>query len=143
MAIRRVVVDTNVIISALRSPDGSNRQVMRACFQGQLHPVIGQSLFLEYEDVASRESLFAASPLWPSERRSLLDAFCSVCEFVKVYYLWRPNLRDEADNHVLELAVAAGAEIIVTNNIKDFANANLRFPGVRVLRPSDVLKELV
>src|SRR4051794_19209358 len=59
----RVVVDTNVMVSALRSPDGRNRQVLRACFEGRLRPVMGQSLFLEYEDVMGREALFRETPL--------------------------------------------------------------------------------
>jgi predicted nucleic acid-binding protein len=66
----------------------------------------------------------------------------SACERVQVYYLWRPNLRDEGDNHVLELAVAGGASAIVTNNVPDFRSSDLRFPDVRVLAPKDFLKEM-
>lgn len=65
----------------------------------------------------------------------------SVCEWVQVYYLWRPNLRDEGDNHVLELAVAGAASMIVTNNVSDFLDSNLRFPEIRILKPAQVLKE--
>ena len=48
-------------------------------------------------------------PLTASERRALFDALLSVSEWIKVYYLWRPNLPDEGDNHLIELAVAGGA----------------------------------
>jgi predicted nucleic acid-binding protein len=61
---------------------------------------------------------------------------------VPVYYLWRTNLRDEADNHVVELAVAGRASIIVTHNVADFAGSDLRFPEIRIVRPNDLLKEL-
>jgi predicted nucleic acid-binding protein len=61
---------------------------------------------------------------------------------MQVYYLWRPNLRDEGDNHLVELAVAGAAQVIVTNNVADFQTSELRFPGIRVLRPGDLLKEL-
>lgn len=55
--------------------------------------------------------------------------------------MWRPNLPDEADNHVVELAIAGGAEAIVTKNVKDFKGAELRFTGLRVLRPEDLIAE--
>ena len=59
----------------------------------------------------------------------------------RVYYLWRPTLPDEADNHVVELAVAGGAEVIVTHNTRDFVRAELHFPGLRVLRPDELIAE--
>ncbi len=64
-------------------------------------------------------------------------------EWVRVYYLWRPKLRDEADNHVMELAVAGSAGAIVTNNVADFYEPGLRFREIRILRPREVLKEAV
>ena len=99
-------------------------------------------MFLEYEDVLGREQLFRKSPLSPADRRRLFEAFLSVCEWVPVYYLWRPNLRDEGDSHIVELAVAGAATMIVTNNIADFRGAQLRFADIRVLRPPDALKDL-
>jgi len=103
---------------------------------------MGSSLFLEYEDVLSRPALFEKCRLDASERDELLDAFLGQCKWVKTYFLWRPNLRDEADNHVVELAVASGASHIVTWNIKDFAAMELRFPLLRLATPPDLLKEL-
>jgi hypothetical protein len=64
----------------------------------------------------------------------------SVCLW-QIYYLWWPNLPDEEDNHVVELAVAGGGEVIVTHNIGDFAHAELRFPGLRILQPAALLQE--
>lgn len=89
-----------------------------------------------------RPALFRSSPLSATERRQLFHAFLSMCEWVKVYYLWRPNLRDEADNHLMELAVAAGAKAIVTNNVRDFRGAELRFPQIEVLSPKNFLEDL-
>ena len=68
-------------------------------------------------------------------------AFASRCRWVRVYYLWRPNLPDEADNHLIELAVAGGAEVIVTHNQRDFSRTELRFPGLRVLTPGNLITE--
>jgi putative PIN family toxin of toxin-antitoxin system len=142
VAAQRAVIDTNVLTGALLRQQGQNRAVLRACFGDRLRPVLGQKLFLEYEDVLGRAGLFRNSPLSAVEREQLFEAFLSVCEWVQVYYLWRPNLRDEGDNHLVELAVAGAASVIVTNNVADFRASELRFPDIRVLRPGDLLKEL-
>jgi predicted nucleic acid-binding protein len=89
-----------------------------------------------------RRRLFEQSPLSKVERQQLLEAFLSVCEWVHVYYGWRPNLADEGDNHVMELAVAAGVDWIVTNNVTDFQRAKLRFPQIRLIRPGEFIREM-
>ncbi len=70
-----------------------------------------------------------------------MEAFFAVSQWTEMYYLWRPNLRDEGDNHVIELAVAGNAEAIVTRNRRDFERAELRFPQVRIVTPAQCLKE--
>jgi len=136
------VIDTNVLTGALLKPAGHNRRVVRACLEGKWKPLIGQALFLEYEDVLGRSQLYRSSPLSKGEREELFAAFLSVCEWVEVYFSWRPNLPDEGDNHIVELAVAGGAAMIVTHNVRDFRRAQLRFPGLRELTPQEALKEL-
>lgn len=130
------MIDTNVFVSAILSANGAPRQVLRLALRRKIGPVMGPALFHEYEDVLSRDDLFATAPLSATERETLLNAFLSVCAWTRIYYLWRPNLRDEADNHVMELAVAANASTIITANVKDFRRAELAFPGVRVASPS-------
>lgn len=93
--------------------------------------MIGVALFAEMEDVLSRRDLFKESRLDLNERTELFQAFLSRTELVKIYYSWRPNLRDEADNHVVDLAVASGAEYIITQNMRDFAKMELKFPQLR------------
>ncbi len=138
---KALVLDTNVFVAALRSADGASRAVIRRCLQGQYTPCMSLALFAEYRDVMGREPLFVASPLTSEERLALFYAFIAVCRLTEIYYLWRPNLRDEADNHVLELAVAAGAQTIVTYNRADFFGAELHFPELRIVMPADLLKE--
>ena len=104
---------------------------------------MSEKLFLEFEDLLGREDLFRASPLTAVERGQLLDAFLGVCEWVEVYFRWRPNLRDEGDNHVMELAIAGSVSAVVTNNVADFQGADLSFPEIRVLTPQQYLKELL
>ncbi len=124
------------------SASGVNREVLRACFLGKARPVIAEPLFLEYEDVLARPRM-EQSPLNRAERRKLLEGFLGICEWVNVYFGWRPNLPDEGDNHLIELAVAGGAEFIVTNNVSDLTGGDLRFPQIRVLRPLKFIKEIV
>jgi predicted nucleic acid-binding protein len=76
------------------------------------------------------------------ERDDLLDIFLSVCEWTRVYYIWRPNLPDETDNHLIELAVAGGADLIVTRNLRDIQGGELHFPQLRIISPEAFLKEI-
>ena len=142
MAVARIVVDANVFVGALMRREGYNRKILRACLEQKLRPIMGQALFLEYEDVLGRTQLFRDAPLSVRERRQLLDAFLSVCEWVKVYYGWRPNLRDEGDNHLLELAIAGSASAILTHNASDFRESDLLFPQIRIITPKEFTKEM-
>lgn len=136
----RIVMDTNVFIAAMLSPTGKNRDTLRACLSGQAHPLMGAALFHEYEDVMGRSDLMRKSPLAAADRQTLFEAFLSVCEWVKVYFLWRPNLPDVGDNHLVELAIAGGADAIVTNNVRDVRGGELSFPGLQILTPTEFLK---
>ncbi|MGL4608100.1 MAG: putative toxin-antitoxin system toxin component, PIN family [Trueperaceae bacterium] len=140
-AIPRLVVDTNVLVSALLSPSTStsaSREVLRRCATGMYQPLIGIALFSEYEDVLYRPHFVDA------KRRKLieqaLDGFVSLCEEVRIFFRFRPNLRDEKDNHVVELALAGKASVIVTFNKKDF-QGELLFPQLAILTPGELLKQ--
>jgi uncharacterized protein len=138
----RIVVDTNVFIGAILSPAGENREVLRACLVGRARPLMGAALFHEYEDLLGRSELMALSPLAPRERDALFAAFLSVSEWVKVYFLWRPNLPDEADNHLIELALAGAAQTIITHNLRDLRQGELRFPELVIQAPRSFLTAL-
>ena len=71
----------------------------------------------------------------------MFAAFLSVSEWVRIYFSWRPNLPDEADNHIVELAVAGSAAMIITNNTRDFRAAELRFPYLRIVTPRELVEE--
>jgi uncharacterized protein len=137
----RIVIDTNVFVSGLLSADGAARGVLRLALQGKARPVFGNALFAEYEGLLARQAMWAKCPLPEDERAALFEALLSVSDWVRIHYLWRPNLPDEADNHVLELAVAAAAEAIVTANVRDFGRAELLFPSVRIRTPAQFLRE--
>ena len=137
-----IVLDTNVLVAALLRGGGTARTVLRACLRGQYQPVLGPALLAEYEDVLGRSDLFAESVLSAKERGEVFDGLMSRCLWIEVFYAWRPNLPDEADNHLIELAVAAQADAIVTRNLRDLQQMDLRFPGLRILSPESFLASL-
>ncbi|MFN5471795.1 MAG: putative toxin-antitoxin system toxin component, PIN family [Pseudanabaena sp.] len=136
----RIVIDTSVLISALIGSTGASRELIRLCLQGEYQPLMGHNLFLEYESVILREEIITQCTLTKQEIFTLIDAFMSVCQWIDIYYLWRPNLRDEADNHLIELAIAGNAQIIATKNIKDFLNSDLIFPNLSILKPEQIVR---
>ena len=137
----RAVIDTNVFVGACIGAGACNA-VIRACLAGDVVPVMGSTLMAELDDVLGRHALFANSALTPQERSTLLDIFLARCEWTRVYYLWRPNLRDEGDNHLIELAVAAGADLIISRNVRDLRGGQLPFAGLQIMTPEAFLKEI-
>ena len=130
-----VVFDTNVIVSALKSAAGASFQLIRLVRAGGLRPAVTAPLMFEYDDVASRPGLLPH--LSPSQITGFLDWFVSVASLHKVHFLWRPLLRDPKDDLVLEAAVAASADYIVTFNASDFDRAFSL--GVRIVTPPQLL----
>ncbi len=139
--VMKIIIDTNILVSACMGSYYANK-IIAYCLKGRLQPVIGVTLFNEYEDVINRNAIFDGCKLTQDERNQLLDAFLSVCQWTKIYYIWRPNLKDEGDNHLVELAVASGAEFIVTRNLKDFRQAELMFSSFEICLPENLLEKL-
>ena len=133
-----VVFDTNVLVSALRSSNGASFQLLRLAQSGQIQPALSAPLVFEYDDVMSRVGLLPH--FQPAEIQGFLDWFTSISSLHKVYFLWRPHLKDPKDDMVLECAVSARAHYIVTYNLSDFLKAESL--GVRVVTPSKLLEIL-
>lgn len=129
-----IVVDTNVFLGACLGR-GMPAKVVELCIQGTHVPLFGTTLLTEYEAVLSRHALFRKSRLSRAEREELLDIFLASARWTRIYYGWRPNLPDEADNHLVELAVAGNASYIVTRNLRDLRPAKLQFPNIAVVSP--------
>lgn len=138
----RVVLDTNVFVGACLG-QGASAAVVASCLQGPCTPLMGSALLAEYEDVLGRSALFKRSRLNAAERDELLDIYLAHCRWTRIYFGWRPNLRDEGDNHLIELAVAGGAECICTLNLRDLKARELIFPGLAVRTPAQLLKQLL
>lgn len=138
----RVVVDTNVLVAGLIGGKKPNREILRRCLEGDLQPYVGNALYLEYQNLLNRESVQAFCQQTLVSLMEFLDGFAQVCKAVDARYLWRPNLRDEADNHLVGLAIAASAAYIITNNVSDFACAELKLLGYEVITPEQLLRLL-
>lgn len=136
---QKLIIDTNVLVSAFISADGASRQVLRAVLQGSAAALVSTALYAEYCDVLATDEFRKRCPLNASEIDELFDAFLCAAEMVEVFYNWRPNLRDEADNHVFELAVAAANAPLLTYNLRDFAQPQLKFPHLQIITPAQWL----
>ena len=136
----QIVIDTNILVSVfIGDKNSSSRILFRKCLLREYQPLMSNALFNEYCDVLNRKSIIELCPLDNEEKIKLLNAFMSVCRWVKVYYLWRPNLLDEADNHLIELAIAGNASKIITRNLKDFRQSQLKFPQLEFKTPEQIL----
>ncbi len=135
-----VVLDTNVFIGACLGIGASNA-VVASCLRGEHKPLMGAALLAEYEDVLGRDPLWHRCRLSSAEREELLDIFLASAAWTRIYFGWRPNLRDESDNHLFELAIAGGAACIVSRNIRDLVSTELKFPNLAIKTPEAFLKE--
>lgn len=136
----KIVMDTNVFVSALRSEGGASRQVLRALFNRRCRGLLSNTLWTEYEDLLGRSVWTDVTTA--QEREILLATFAANCDWVKLYYSWRPNLKDEGDNFLIELAVAGGADAIVTYNVKDFKRSELQWTHLKIMTPQQCLETL-
>jgi predicted nucleic acid-binding protein len=126
------------MVSALRSRRGASFEVLSRIGTGEFEIAVSVPLALEYEDALLRNLWVTA--LDENDIHDLVDYVCSVALQQPIFFLWRPKLRDPGDDLVLELAVAAACDAIVTHNVRDFVGAE-RF-GIRVLKPGELLEEL-
>ncbi|MBI1260012.1 MAG: putative toxin-antitoxin system toxin component, PIN family [Chloroflexi bacterium] len=134
-----LVLDTNVVISALRSNRGASAKLFSLIGTGRFDISLSVPLVLEYEDVLERQA-GAAIALSKTQIGDVLDYLCSAARHFRVYYLWRPLLRDSHDDMVLELAVTAECKFIVTYNLSDFVGIE-RF-GIEAITPKVLLERM-
>ena len=138
----RYLLDTNVLVAAFRSRNEASNAVIRRALLGDLPMVTHHKLVYEYRDVLSRPEILAGTGISFGEAEIVLAQLVGRANEVDVRYLWRPNLSDEGDNFVLEIAVAASPCTIVTHNIADFLRAELRFPQVVLCTPGQLMQQL-
>ena len=136
MRIPQIVIDSNVIIAAQRSRRGASSKLMSLLGTGRFDIHVSVPLVLEYEEVLVREELHLG--LNSQDVADLLDAICASAQHHQIHFLWRPFLRDEKDEMILELAVASNCDYLVTYNQRDFRGAE-KF-GIQVVDAREFLQ---
>ena len=136
----RAVLDTCVLVAALRSPTGASGSLLLAALQLHLRPLISVPPVLEYEAVLTRPEHLAFSGFTAEQVVKLVKAVCSLGEPVHLAHRLRPQLRDPDDEFVLETAYHGRADVIVTFNKRDFAAAE-KF-GIEAITPAEALERL-
>lgn len=134
----QIVLDTSVLIAGLRSRRGASFRLLSLIGGTAFELSVSVPLVLEYEATAKAQARELG--LSHADIDDVLDYLCAVAHRRAIFYLWRPMLRDPQDDMVLEVAVEAGCEYVVTHNVRDFAGAE-RF-GIQVIRPGAFLKRI-
>jgi putative PIN family toxin of toxin-antitoxin system len=138
MGAHQIVIDTNVFVSALRSQYGASYKLMSLIKRDKFKINLSVPLVLEYE--ASAKKMIGEIALKEKEIDDILDFVISKANHWQIYYLWRPQLKDPGDDMVLELAVTANCEFIITYNLDDF-NGSDKF-GVNAITPKEFLQKI-
>ena len=137
----RVVLDTSVLVAAFRSKFGASNRILELAIQGSFEVVASNPVFLEYEQVLTREDQLAAHGIPREEINRFLIVLANRIVPVHLYFIWRPQLRDRDDEIIFEAALNGQADTIVTHNLRDFQPSARNF-DIQVLTPASFLKQV-
>jgi putative PIN family toxin of toxin-antitoxin system len=137
----RLVLDTDVVVAAMRSPSGASAEILRFIRREQVTLLLSTAMMLEYDAVCTRPEHLSAADLSTKDAEEFLNAIAFLAKPVEIHFRWRPQLRDPNDEIILETAINGNADHIVTFNIKHYGNAPAAF-GIEVLRPADVIRRI-
>jgi putative PIN family toxin of toxin-antitoxin system len=133
-----VIIDTNVFVSALKSKKGQSYKVLQKLLNNEFQIALSVPLVLEYEKVLKKE--INHKIISEKDINDFVNYLCQIGKPAKIYYLWRPFLKDPYDDHILEVALAANCKYIITFNVKDFKNT--KDFGIEAINPYEFLKRL-
>ncbi len=137
----KLVLDTDVVVAAFRSPTGASAELLRMAGQRDFAVAVSAALLLEYEAVMTRPEHLAAARQTDDDAQVLIDAIADFAEHVEIDFIWRPQTRDPGDEMVLEAAINGQADAIVTFNRRDFGEAPSRF-GIGCWLPAEALEKV-
>ena len=135
-----VTIDTSVLFQAFHSRRGASFQILQKVRYGEITMAVSLPVFQEYRDLLSRDDVRKQLALGPEDVETFLQFIATVARPTSIRFVWRPNLRDENDNMVMELALASGSEYLITRNTRDFLlDTDLSNEEVTVVTPAEFL----
>ncbi|MBV7332075.1 putative toxin-antitoxin system toxin component, PIN family [Chloroflexi bacterium TSY] len=134
----RIVLDTDVIVSAMRSPSGASAAILNEADAHRVQLLVSVALVLEYEAKCTLIEHYQAAGITQADACNFVDAITVLSEPTKQHFFWRPQLRDPADEMVLETAINGRANMIVTFNLRDYGQVPQQF-GIEVIRPAEAI----
>ncbi|SPE25458.1 conserved hypothetical protein [Candidatus Sulfotelmatomonas gaucii] len=137
----RIVLDTDVVVAAMRSPRGASAELLRHIDGGRATMLVSVALALEYEAICMLAEHRLAAGLSLAQTDIFVTGLIAMAEPVQLFFRWRPQLRDPGDELVLEAAVNGRASAIVTFNERDLQEARRSF-DIEVLRPGELLRRI-
>lgn len=136
-----LTLDTNIIYQALKSNAGSSYWILQQVRDGKIQVALSVPVFHEYQDVLTREKSLKDFGLQLADVEKVLRFIAYIGRTFNIFFLFRPNLKDEKDNMLVELAITSQSDYLVTSNIKDFKNAELKFDQLNIITPNEFLKK--
>jgi len=134
----RIVIDTNILVSALRSKNGASFKLLSLIDSRTFDFFISTPLVFEYEEALKNDS--GTSKLSKGDIDDVLNYMCKMGCHQEISYLWRPQLRDPEDDFILEVAVQSQCDFIVTHNLRDFVGTE-KF-GIKAVSPGNFLRKI-
>lgn len=135
-----VTLDTNILYQALMSTSGASYFILQQVRKRRIRIALSVPVFYEYQDVLTRETSLKDFQLSLQDIEKFLRFIAYIGKPFEIYFLFRPNLQDEKDNKIVELAVTSQSDFLITSNIRDFQQAELKFEQLHIMTPSAFVK---
>ena len=136
-----VTLDTNILYQALKSKTGASYFILQQVRNSRIRIALSVPVFQEYQDVLSRDKSLKDFGLRLSDIEQFLRFIAYAGKTYAIYFLLRPNLKDESDNMIVELAITSQSDYLITSNVKDFKDAELKFNQLKIISPGEFVKK--
>ncbi|NIR50314.1 putative toxin-antitoxin system toxin component, PIN family [candidate division KSB1 bacterium] len=130
-----------MLYQALKSKTGASHFILQQVRNGKIQIALSVPVFQEYQDVLTRDKSLTDFGLQLSDIEKFLRFIAYTSKIYEIYFLLRPNLKDEKDNMIVELAVTSQSDYLITSNVKDFENAELKFEQSKIITPGKFVKK--
>lgn len=135
-----LTLDTNILYQGLKSKTGASYFILQQVRNRKIQIALSVPVFLEYQDVLTRDKSLQDFELQLNDVEKFLRFIAYIGKPFEIYFLLRPNLKDEKDNKIVELAVTSQSDYLITSNVRDFKNAELKFDQLKIITPSEFVK---